>query len=174
MALETALGGLAVTVGLIGCITDIRTRRVPNVLTLGAVVAALLVRGYFAGWLGVFSGVLGWLVGLMVLLPLFAMRGLGGGDVKLLAAFGAFVGVSTVLWTTAFGTIAGGVFAIILATRHHVWRRTWANVGLLLTHWRINGPVAVAGMTLEDSQSVRLAYAIPLTVGLVAALALGK
>ncbi len=164
----------ALAVGLLASITDLRTRRIPNALTLGAAVAALVMRGSLDGTAGVFWGLLGWLVGLVLLLPLFALRGLGGGDVKLMAAFGAFVGPYSVLWATLLGTIAGGVFSVVLATWHGAWRRTLANLGLLVTHWRVAGPVAMSGLTLEDSRSLRLAYAVPLTCGLGVALWLGK
>ncbi len=164
----------ALAVGLLASITDLRTKRIPNTLTLGAALAALIMRGWLEGTAGVHWGLLGWLVGLALLFPLFAMRGLGGGDVKLMAAFGAFVGASTVLWATLLGTIAGGILSVALATRHRVWGRTWANLGLMVTHWRVAGPGAVSGLTLEDSRSLRLAYAVPLTCGLGVALWLGK
>ena len=60
----------------------------------------------------------GWIVGLLVFLPLFALRAMGGGDVKLLAAFGAWLGPALVFWVAVYGAIAGGLLALLLV----LWR----------------------------------------------------
>ena len=72
--------------------TDIRTRRIPNVLTFGATIAALVFHGSTAGTSGLATSVGGWMVGAALFLPVFALRGMGAGDVKLLAAVGAWLG----------------------------------------------------------------------------------
>ena len=168
------LDWLAVLVGVCASVIDVKTRRIPNVLTLGAALLAFCLRGYEVGFLGVYWSVIGFAAGLLVLLPFFVVRGVGGGDVKLLAAFGAFVGAQTMFWGALFGMVIGGCFAVLLATQHKVWRRTMSNVGLMLIHWRVAGFGAVAGLTLEDSKSIRLPYGVPLTCGLIVALWLGK
>jgi prepilin peptidase CpaA len=160
----------ALALALAACLTDLRWRRVPNLLTFGAVAVALLMRLAMHGITGLPGAVLGWTVGLAMLLPLFALRGLGGGDVKLLAAFGAFVGPRMVLWTGLYGAIAGGVLAVIVTTGGGVLGRTMANLGLMLSHWRVAGLAPVDGLTLDNSTSIRLPYAFPLACGLVMAL----
>lgn len=160
----------AIVLGLLACATDLRMRRVPNLLTFGAALGAVVVQGMLLGWRGVVVAVLGWGVGLLLLLPLFLLRGMGGGDVKLLAAFGAWVGPRLVVWTGLYGAIAGGVLALVVTLWHGVFRQTLANVGLLTTHWRVDGFGPVAGLTLETSRGPKLPYAIPLTCGLVVAL----
>jgi prepilin peptidase CpaA len=112
-------------------------------------------------------GAAGWLVGLLLLLPLFALRGLGGGDVKLMAAFGAWLGPGLVLWAAGYGAIAGGVLAVVAALWAGYLRQALANLWLLLTTWQLAGVGAVAGVTLEDTKGPRLAYAVPLTCGLL-------
>jgi prepilin peptidase CpaA len=166
VTLQTA----ALIVALIACVTDFRVRRIPNALTFGAAGLAMAMRFVLEGGSGAAWGVAGWTAGLLILLPVFALRGLGGGDVKLLAAFGAFVGPGPVLWTGIYGAIAGGVLAVAVTLWHGVFRRTLANVDVLITHWRVAGLRPVDGLTLETSQSPRLPYALPLTMGLVAAL----
>jgi prepilin peptidase CpaA len=164
------LYGAAVALGLLACLTDSMWRRVPNVLTLGAAVLAVVTRFVVEGWSGIGWSVAGWSVGLLILLPLFALRGMGGGDVKLLAAFGAWLGPRLVAWTGLYGAIAGGVLAVAVTLWHGSFRRTLANVLLLAMHWRVAGLRPVEGLTLETSHSPKLPYAIPLTVGLVVAL----
>jgi prepilin peptidase CpaA len=164
------LAGAAVVTALVACSTDIRSRRIPNLLTLGSALLAIAARLLLDGPYGAAQGLAGWLVGILLLLPLFALRGLGGGDVKLLGAFGAWVGAPLVVWSGLYGVLAGGVLAMILGLWHGALRTTFANISLLLTHWRVAGISPVDGLTLETSRSLRLAYAIPLTCGLMAAL----
>jgi prepilin peptidase CpaA len=79
-------------VGATACVTDLRSRRIPNVLTFGASAAAVLFLGVSAGWAGVLWSLEGWAVGCLFFLPWFLLGGMGAGDVKLLAALGAWVG----------------------------------------------------------------------------------
>jgi prepilin peptidase CpaA len=82
---------IALVVALVGCVTDLRTRRIPNALTFSAAATAVVFHGIDAGLAGIGHSLAGLAVGLALFLPLFALRGLGGGDVKLLAALGAWM-----------------------------------------------------------------------------------
>lgn len=149
---------------------DVRTRRIPNVLTLGAALAALAYAGLHGGWSGVETAAAGWAVGAAIFFPFFALGGMGAGDVKLLAAVGAWLGPLNAILVAMFGSIAGGVLALVVALARGYLRTALSNLWLMLTHWRISGPSRVPGMTLKDSKSPRLAYAIPIGVGLVCTL----
>ncbi len=150
--------------------TDLRQRRIPNSLTFGSALLALTIRVAEGGGWSLVVGAGGWAVGVLVLLPLFVVRGLGGGDVKLMAAFGAWLGPSLVLWVAAYGAMAGGVLAIGVALWTGYLQVALGNLWLLLTTWRVAGIGAVAGVTLDDTKGPRLAYAIPLTCGLLVTL----
>ncbi len=166
----TLVEWLAVGTALTACVTDIANRRVPNLLTFGAALVGVALHGALGGVRGVGFALLGWLLGLVLFLPIFALRGLGGGDVKLLAAFGAFVGPRLVIWSGLYGAIAGGVLAVVLTLSRGVLGRTLGNLRVILTHWRLAGVGPVDGFTLDNSASVRLPYAVPLACGLVVAL----
>jgi prepilin peptidase CpaA len=92
---------------------DLATRRIPNRLTVGIFAAGLLVRLLSGGLAPLGWGLLGALAGLGLLLLPFAMRWMGGGDVKLAAAIGAWLGPWGVAWAVLFGLAAGGLLALV-------------------------------------------------------------
>ena len=76
----------AVGVALVAVAWDLATRRIPNVLTFGAALAALVVHAYIGGWNGAGMAAAGWVAGVALFFPVFALGGMGAGDVKLLGA----------------------------------------------------------------------------------------
>ena len=166
LTLKTAV---VIGVGLAACVTDLRSRRIPNVLTFGATGAALIY-GATSGWSGLGSAALGWLIGAAAFIIPFALRGLGGGDVKLLAAIGAWLGPQGAIWLALYTGVAGGVMSIVVALASGYLKQAVRNVGLLITHWRVCGVQAVSEISLEGSTGPRLAYALPIFAGLVATL----
>ena len=91
---------------------DLRWRRIPNALTFPAFGAGILLNGVFFGGEGLFSSASGGALGLGMLLPLFFLRGMGAGDVKLMAAIGALKGPEFVFFTCAWASIFGGGMAL--------------------------------------------------------------
>jgi prepilin peptidase CpaA len=159
--------GAALLVALAGCVTDIRSSRIPNVLTFGATAGAF---GYFLFGQGL-SG-LGWsaagcAVGLVAFLPLFALRGIGGGDVKLLAALGAWIGPGAAVWLALFAALAGGPLAIVVAMSKGYLGRAFSNLWGLLMFWRVQGIRPHPVLSLENTNAPRLPYALPIACGLV-------
>jgi prepilin peptidase CpaA len=100
----------------------------------------------------------------MFLLP-FALGGLGGGDVKLLGALGAWIGPSEALWLGIYTGVAGGVIAIVWSIATGYLRNALRNVYLLLMHWRAAGLRPLPELTLEHGRAPRLAYAVPILAG---------
>ena len=80
------------TIASLACVTDLNTRRIPNGLTFGAALVGFLYQFLSGGLDGLGHAALGWLVGAVIFILPFALGGLGGGDVKLLAALGAWLG----------------------------------------------------------------------------------
>ena len=154
-------------VGVAACITDVRTRRIPNLLTFGAAAAGLIFHVLAGGWQGLALAAGGWAVGLALFLPLFLLRGMGAGDVKLVAALGAWLGPLQVVWLALFASIAGGVIALFVAISKGHLRAMFRNIAAMVLFWYVAGPKPVPDQTLERSGSPRLAYAIPIFVGTV-------
>ena len=166
----TTSHSVVVALVALACMTDIRTRRIPNVLTFGATIAALVFHGSTAGTSGLATSVGGWMVGAALFLPVFALRGMGAGDVKLLAAVGAWLGPLPVAWVALVTAIAGGAVALVVSLLHGYLRTALRNVWMLLMHWRISGIQPLPAVTLEGGRGPRLAYAVPIAIGTVTTL----
>jgi prepilin peptidase CpaA len=156
-------------VAAVGCATDLKSGRIPNLLTLGAAAGAF---GFFLvrdGWPGLGWSIGGWAVGLAMFLPFFLLGGLGGGDVKLLAALGAWVGPASAVWLALYAAIAGGPLAIVVALSRGYAKQAFANLWGLLGYWRLAGVRPHPGLTLEAAAAhrPRLPYAVPIAAGLV-------
>jgi prepilin peptidase CpaA len=151
---------------------DLRTGRIPNVLTFASALAAFLFSAMQSGTAGLVSSLMGYGVGILLFLPLFAVRGMGAGDVKLLAAFGAWLGPMGAIWTALWASIAGGVLAAAISAWNGYLSTALRNVITVVGVWRSTGPGAVAGITLADAPGPRIAYAVPLGVGAVITLCL--
>jgi prepilin peptidase CpaA len=156
---------IALAVGVAACVTDLRSRRIPNVLTLGSALAAVAYGGVTAGLPGVLSACGGWLLGVACFFLPFALGGLGGGDVKLVGALGAWLGPAATIWVVLYAGVAGGVAAVVVAVARGYLRTALRNVWLLLTHWRVSGIAPLDGLTLTGSRGPRLAYAVPILIG---------
>jgi prepilin peptidase CpaA len=156
---------VAIGVGAISCATDVRSRRIPNVLTFGAAIAGAVFHATRGN--GVMFSVEGWAVGVAAFMIPFALGGLGAGDVKLLGALGAWIGPWQAIWLALYTGVAGGVLSVIVATYCGYLRQALSNVRLLLTHWRVCGIRPVHEISLEGSSGPRLAYALPIFAGLV-------
>jgi prepilin peptidase CpaA len=165
MSFDMGVPVIVICIGLVACVFDVRTRRIPNALTMGAAVAGLFYHGATSGVGGVQTAAAGWILGLLLLLPYFALGGMGGGDVKLVAALGAWLGPWETFWLAMYAGIAGGVIGLFVALAHRYLKRALVNVSSMFGHWAVSGLSPVPGMTLETSTSPRLAYAIPILAG---------
>ena len=149
----------------LACISDLRTRRIPNALTFSAAACALLFHLITGGWTAAAWSLGGCLLGAVLFFPMFALRGMGAGDVKLLAAVGAWLGPSEVAIATLATSIAGGVIAVVVAVGHGYLKTAVRNLWMLLTHWRVTGIRPLENVTLQGTRGPRLAYAFPIAIG---------
>lgn len=96
----------------VATVTDVRTRRIPNAVSLGSVALAVAFHA-FAGE-GAGFALAGAGVGGLCLLAPFLLGGMGGGDVKLLASLGAWLGPASVVVCFAYAALAGAVLSLAL------------------------------------------------------------
>jgi len=103
---------------------DLRTRRIPNYLTLGTAVAGLAYNFMGQGLPGLADGILGMLLGFAFLILPYLWGGMGAGDVKALAALGAWLGPKLTVFLFCYMGIAGGVIALgYLVWQGSLWQK---------------------------------------------------
>jgi prepilin peptidase CpaA len=156
--------------GGVACVFDLRTRRIPNMLTFGGSALAVAYSLWISSLGGVAASVGGWTVGLALFLPMFLLGGMGAGDVKLAACIGAWLGPTAALFVGLYSAIAGGVMAVVVALATGYFKQAVANVWLLLAHWRVVGVRPLPELTLEGSRGPRLPFALPILAGAIAAM----
>ena len=107
--------GWAVFIGLVAAVEDLRRRQIPNWIPVAAIVGGLAIAFRDRGWSGAGSSMLGLMAGFAVFFVFYALGAMGGGDVKLMAGFGAVLGWS-LIWEASLWTAAvGGLVALIAA-----------------------------------------------------------
>jgi prepilin peptidase CpaA len=94
--------------------SDVRFHRIPNWLTLPALLAALLASPWAGATSGPLEAALGAALGFALLVGPYALGGMGAGDVKALMVFGAWLGPKTVFGAVVWAVIAGGAFGVIV------------------------------------------------------------
>jgi len=104
-------------------------------------------------------------VGLALFLPFFLLGGMGAGDVKLLAALGAWLGPGQVFWLAIYASLFGGVLAVVVAVGRGYLTNALQNIGSLFGYWRVAGLRPLPALTLENRAAPRLAYAVPIFLG---------
>lgn len=87
----------AIALSVVALVWDVRTRRIPNAVTVSALLAALLFHGITGGWSGLAFALGGFGAGFGLLFVLWLVGGGGGGDVKLMGALGAWLGAPLIL-----------------------------------------------------------------------------
>jgi len=108
---------------------DIASRRVPNLLVGGGIAAALVLHLVFGGPLAPLRlGLAGAAVGGAIFLPLYLLRGMAAGDVKLMAMVGAFTGPAAAGVIAMLSFIAGGVLALLMVAAAHRTGRPAAGI----------------------------------------------
>jgi prepilin peptidase CpaA len=161
----TVLVALAVGVGA-GAFVDLRTRRVPNALTFPLAATGVAAAASGISEMSVGSALTGLCLGLLLMLPGYAFGATGAGDVKLLAAAGAWLGPVAIGVAFLYTAIVGGVFAVIVARRRRRLAHTLEGAGKLITTRAAN-----VGEIEHPAANNRFAYAPAIATGcLLAAL----
>lgn len=154
---------LLVVMVVIAAVTDIGSRRIPNVLVAGGLVIALILQvflpvgGSWQAWL------FGALTGLLMFLPFYILRGMGAGDVKLMAAVGSFAGPSLALKIGIATFIIGGIWSLVVIIAKGKLRETGGALRALMLPvlMRTGGVPSV----LPGTSVGRIPYGVSIALG---------
>ena len=145
---------------LVATVIDLRTRRIPNVLTASMAVLGFGLAAAGANENTMGASLAGLVLGLLLMLPGYALGATGAGDVKLMAAVGAILGPALVLLAFVCTSIAGGVLALGVAIRRRRLGATLAQTGRLVV-----APGAAPREIKQAGAASRFAYGPAIAVG---------
>lgn len=121
----TAQALLVGGIGIAACIDDIRRRQIANWIPGLALASGLVLQTAQHGWRGMGSALVGTMAGAGVFLIFYLLGGMGGGDVKLMAGFGALLGAKQLFQAALWTAGCGGVMAVAVIAGSMV-RDLWA------------------------------------------------
>lgn len=157
-------------------VQDVRTRKIRNWLTLSLAWSGLLGAMLAVGPIGPTQSVMGLLAGFALPFVLFAIGALGGGDVKLLAGVGAWLGPVGVLAVFLLASIVGLVLVLTQSLLQGRVTVLFRNSAVLLLNIRHVGELGTDHLreTGLDARSIDrpLPYAVPVLAGTLIALLL--
>ncbi len=140
--------------------SDLRRRRVSNRLVLVVLAGGVVRQATTLEPTSLLLGLAGVAVGLAILLPAFAARWVGGGDAKLLAALGMWMGPWNVLLGGILGVALGGILAASMAIAGGVGREVAGNISASVI-------TLTAPQAPRRGKSLIVPLALPLAIGCV-------
>ena len=160
---------------LAAAVFDVLYRRIPNWLTVSGVVLGIAMNTVLGSPdAGLIFSLIGLVVAFGVYAALYALRAMGAGDVKLMAAVGALVG-----WERWFGiflitAIIGGIMATLLVVARGRVKKTMFNVSFILSEMKSGRPAYLANEELDvkNKKALGLPHGAVIAVGTVFYLAL--
>jgi prepilin peptidase CpaA len=165
MGRDSTLLLIALALAVIAAFWDIKQRRIPNWLTYPGIGLGFVLRGLLFGWKGLGSAVTGCLFVGGIMFLFYAVRAMGAGDVKLMAAIGSVVGPRQGVVVLLATAICGGIMAIIYAVyRGRMWA-TLKNVGSVLRFHAWAGLQAHPDLNLDNPKTLRMPYGLAIAAG---------
>lgn len=149
---------------------DVARRRIPNLLTFSGLLLGISLQAWHLGLDGLLQGFSGAGVGFGIFLLLYILGSMGAGDVKLMAAVGAFLGPNGAFWAAALTMIAGGAIGILVITLRGgglaMLKRYWSTLKCFLftAKWSYVPPRP------DEAAATRFPYAPAIALGTLAAL----
>ncbi len=152
--------------------TDVRSRRIPNLVSGIGMLAGLMLNVFYFGGDGLVASAGGLFATVALLLFPFAMGGIGGGDVKMMGAIGALLGLHVGLVALLVGLAFGGVIMAIHLARRRRLGRTVLTVGTMASASVLTGSLEPLRLSAAQPDAISLPYSVPLGLGTIVALAM--
>jgi len=122
----------AVLLSLVAAATDLRSRRIPNWLTVPGMLIGVAANTALSGWSGLKASLLGAGLAMALLLPFWLLRSLGAGDLKFAVALGAYTGPERLIDILLGSVLVGGAMALALVIYKRRFLQTVRNIGHIL------------------------------------------
>lgn len=155
---------------------DYTRRIIPNFITFPVILWGLLSYGVFSGFDGLMFSLKGFGFGFVVLLIPYILKGIGGGDVKLMAAIGALKGYSFTLNSMLLGALIGGAMALgsILLSKNIMRNLNYSGVKLLfIPNYIIGNTISnISEFKSSGRKKAAIPYGVAISMGAVITLIL--
>ena len=168
--MSTTLKVLLIAIVLVAAIYDLRFRRIPNWLNLSGVILGIGVNTVLFARHGFVLALLGITFSLFVYVPLYLIRGMGAGDVKLMAAVGAIAGPWNWFGIFLATALLGGVVSILFVAFKRRFHQTCFNVALVvneLCHFRLPSK-SNSQLDVRDPHALGMPHGMLIAIGAVA------
>ena len=147
------------------CVKDFKTRRLPNLWTLGGLAAGLVMQFGWGGVAGLLDGLQAAGVCILFLLIPFLIRAAGAGDLKMLAACGAFVGMKQVLLLLLAVSFAGFFVAVAMIIARKVGMARLKHAFRTVFDWRYDRAAGRAALPPREDEGSRIPFGIAIAIG---------
>jgi prepilin peptidase CpaA len=168
MNAQQTIWAFAVGFTLIVGVVDFRTRKIPNWLTVPAMLGGILLRSLLGGWPGAKSSLEGVGLALALLLPLVLLRALGAGDWKLMGAVGAFLGPILFLFVLFGSIMVSGLMAAVEMARTKRAKETFGNMLVLVRGFISFGLRKNPEISLDNPRLMKLPFGVAVALSTVA------
>ncbi|SEM94119.1 prepilin peptidase CpaA [Mesobacillus persicus] len=155
---------ILVLVLIISFFTDIKSRKILNIITLPTIIFGIIFNIYTGGVEGFFISGKGLLVGLGLLLIPYLLGGMGAGDVKLLTAIGALMGSSFVFYSFIYSALIGGAIALVLICKQKDFWQSMKKLLFNFTFFRGNLGSMVIDKN-EKASRISFPYGVAIVLG---------
>ena len=171
--LPPVLQVLLVVVVVTAGIYDLRFRRIPNWLVLSGLVLGFALNAFMFELVGLKQAALGMGLALLIYFPLYALRAMGAGDAKLMAAVGSIVGPGNWFLLFIVTSILGGLTAVIVLLFAGRIRKTFWNVGWIISEvMHLRAPYKSSEeLDVKSSKGLRMPHGAVIAAGSIAFLA---
>jgi prepilin peptidase CpaA len=155
---------------------DLRYRRIPNWLSLSAIAIGLGANLFLFALHGFVFALLGMGCSLLIYVPLYLVRGMGAGDVKLMAAIGAIVGPWNWLGIFLFTALLGGLVSLLYVLLRRRMHQTFLNLGMIVSDLlRVRLPAKrEARLDIRHAEALRLPHGAVIALGAIVFLSVGS
>ncbi|MGA8152831.1 MAG: A24 family peptidase [Terriglobales bacterium] len=157
---------LAALFATVAGISDWRSRRIPNWLTVPGLLLGIAANSMVRGWPGAKDSLLGAGLGLLVLLPFVVAKGIGMGDLKFVTALGAFFGPANLITVLVVGVFVNGLMAAVMIIWKKRVRETGRNLARMLAAFlslHLPGPE----LTLDNPDLVKVPFGVAVAIAVI-------